>query len=103
MEIRIMKGGRSNPVTISIIPALAPENARIWLKIIEPVIIMNIIDVILSVPRIQAFMIPKFIWPYAIAIKMVPSDPNAAASDGVAMPRKIRPITKKIIRPIGNM
>ena len=61
--------------------------------------IMTVIDM---VPIRDFFIISQFSPLYKAAIITVPTTPIAAASDGVAIPKKITPSTRKTIKPNGS-
>ena len=84
-------------------PADAPENARIWLKVAEPRMIMNDITVTLSAPLTERTSACQVRQRKAAARIRTPIAPNAAASDGVAQPSRIRPTTRNTTKPMGRI
>jgi hypothetical protein len=103
MTSSMVKGCRSNPVAQASMPLEAPEKARIWLKVAEPSTIMNAMTVTLSAPATARTRAGQVRQRKAAARSSTPAAPNAAASEGVAQPSRIRPITRNTTRPIGRM
>jgi len=60
---RSAMGGRLRPATISVKPRVAPLKAKIWLKAVEPVRIINIMTVMRRVPATDFFTRLKFSFP----------------------------------------
>ena len=103
MNSSMVNLGNSKAVTQSTMPELAPENAIIWLKVEEARRIMKTIVVTTSVPSTDFRITLQDIQRNAVASTITPRTPNAAASDGVAMPIRIRPMTQKNTNPSGRM
>jgi len=95
--------GIGSPPANSINPELAPVKAKICEKAMAPVKIMNIIIVISKVPEIDSFTTFQFHPLYKNAKMKHPTAPRAEDSVGVAIPRNMRPITRKTMDPRGNM
>ena len=95
-------GGKSSPVTSATNPLVAPEIARIWLNVDDAMTMINTITVILRVPVSDSRIARQVSVRNATARMSTPSTPKAAASDGVATPRMIRPMTMNITSPMGS-
>jgi hypothetical protein len=98
-----MSIGDQSRVTISVVSSVvAPVNASNWLNILEDAMISNIILVMKAdVPKAST-IIEKDSLRYAAAVISEAKTPVAAASDGVAIPNIIKPITEKIMMANGK-
>lgn len=102
IKIKMNIGGKSSVPANWTKPELAPLKAKICEKAIAPVIIMNIMTVILRVWDTELTIVSKSHPLYIKRRTKQPSAPKAADSVGVAIPKNIRPITKKMIEPSGR-
>ena len=91
IESRITSGAASAEVAQAIIPALAPENARICENVADIMIIMNAMTVTRSAPRKLLTTASQVRQRKAAARMTTPTTPNAAASVGVATPPRMTP------------
>ena len=98
-----MSIGDQSRVTIRVVSSVvAPVNASNWLNILEDAMISNIILVMKAdVPKAST-IIEKDSLRYAAAVISEAKTPVAAASDGVAIPNIIKPITEKIMMANGK-
>ena len=103
MAIIMNMGGMVRPIVNSTRPRPAPLKARIWLKATDPKMSVNIMHVINTVFITDFLITSQFSFLYAAAKMAHPMVPVAAASDGVAIPRRITPITINMMNPIGRM
>ena len=83
-------------------PDVAPEIARIWLNVDDAITTKSTIAVTRSVPLSESTIAFHVSDLNARARISTPRTPNAADSDGVAIPRIIRPITMKMMTLIGR-
>jgi hypothetical protein len=97
-----MMGARFKLVANLIKPWEAPEKARIWLKAIDPVKIINIMMETSRLLKMDFFTIFQLSSLYRAAKKKDPRHPTAAASVAVTTPSSRRPMAKKIMRPSGK-
>lgn len=96
-------GVNGMPTTSWVRPVPAPLKAKIWLKPVDPAMIMSIIIVISMVAEKDFLIKSQFRFLYKAARIKVPITPIAADSEGVAIPKKINPTTRKKINPNGNI
>jgi len=98
-----MSIGDQSRVTIRVVSSVvAPVNASNWLNILEDAMISNIILVMKAdVPKAST-IIENDSLRYAAAVISEAKTPVAAASDGVAIPNMIKPITEKIMMANGK-
>ena len=71
-----------------------PEN-------LQPKRMKNTIALIFNVSFIESMKTGLLAFPYKNVNTTLPTTPSAAASDGVAIPRKINPVTRNMMNPKG--
>ena len=89
-------------VTNVLMTAAPPRRAKTAAKMLEPTSSQPTIAAARTVRKTDSFTMPKFSRLCAAASKRPPSAPRAAPSDGVAKPRKIAPMTKRMSAVIGT-
>ena len=90
------KGERFDSITNFTRPWLASVKVRIWLKAVDEQIISNIMAETRIVLLRLSFIDPQLNFPYAAMRIKEPKQPVAAASDGVAIPNMMTPVTRNI-------
>ena len=89
-------------VTRLIRPAVAPVKVRTWLKAFALAMIRSIITVSRRVDIRDLTITPQLRPLCNNTRSRQPRTPVAAASDGVAIPKRMTPVTRKTTRPTGS-
>ena len=83
-------------------PLVAPEKLSTWEKVVAPMMMKRMVPETATVP-VSAFISDAQVrLRYAIAARMVPAAPSAAASVGVAQPAVMAPTTMPKMRTSGS-
>ena len=100
---RITIGATSNPVAQPTNPRLAPEKDSSWLNTVEFIRMKNTMPTTRIVPISDVLNDSHVSARRTIARIRTPTTPNDADSDGVAQPSTMKPMTRKITKPIGRI